>query len=634
MWARGHSAGNVSAARRVRGSGQVALLGARHARTVHRESEDPPLLQKGLSSRNLRALRGFCFVSFVAGGPARLSQGAAPQDTPVAQNEWSATLHEELHEVIVDNKRFIEPGKRAAKTRSRSEGGTTTLPEDLLREQSIRIQLLYAVGVALWLSNLVLDVYLSPHGDRGPHKFLFETIGAALSAGVALYARCNRCNPRIKANLGVVFMVPHAFLLALLNSWAAQPTTARPVSGITVLILLFGMLAPARPRSMLIAGIVSASMDPLGVWIAHLRGLPTPPVLSTFLMFYPNYACAILAIVPARILYRLGRQIREARALGGYQLVERLGEGGMGEVWRARHRLLARSAAIKLIRADMLSDGSLDKAAVTLGRFEREAQATAALTSPHTIRLFDFGQTADGTFYYVMELLDGRDLASLVREFGPLPPARAMHLLRQVCRSLSEAHARGLIHRDIKPANVYVCRMGLEYDFVKVLDFGLVKQEQLGTVTTQLTAEPIAMGTPAYMAPEAIMGEPVDRRVDVYALGCLAYFLLTGKTVFEADTAMKLLLQHVQDMPVPPSQRTEQLIPCAIDRLIMSCLEKDPARRPRDAQELLQLASSPSIAGEWDHREARQWWETHLPELTVPTPLTAPEWRLGALAEQ
>ena len=524
----------------------------------------------------------------------------------------------------VDGSRFIEPGGRVIRPRSRSGTGSTTLPEDLLREQSIRIQLFYAIGVALWLSNLVLDFYMSPHGDRGPHKLLIEGCGVALAAGVALFARCGRCSHRIKADVGVAFIVPHAFLLALLNSWAIQPTTARPISGITVLILLFGMLAPARPRSMLLAALVAASMDPLGVWIAHLRGLPTPSIVNTLLMFYPNYACALLTVVPARLLYRLGRQIREARALGGYQLVERLGEGGMGEVWLAHHRLLARSAAVKLIRPEMLSDGSPDKASVALGRFEREARATAALTSPNTIRLFDFGQTHDGTFYYVMELLDGRDLESLVRDFGPLPPARAMHVIRQVCRSLAEAHARGLIHRDIKPANVYVCRMGLEYDFVKVLDFGLVKNADRSTAVTQLTAESFAMGTPAYMAPEVILGEQVDCPADVYAVGCLLYFLLTGKIVFDADTSMRLLLQHVQQPPSPPSMRTRQPIPRAIDDLVMACLHKDPNRRPRDAGELLQLASAPSIAGDWDHLDAQRWWANHLPQL-----IASRDWALG-----
>ena len=528
----------------------------------------------------------------------------------------------------MDASRFIEPGGREIRPRSGTGTGSTTLPEDLLREQSIRIQLFYAISVALWLTNLVLDLYMSPHGDRGPHKLLIEGLGVALAAGTALFARCGRCSHRLKADAGVAFIVPHAFLLALLNSWAVQPTTARPISGITVLILLFGMLAPARPRSMLLAGLVAASMDPLGVWIAHLRGLPTPSIVNTLLMFYPNYACALLTVVPARLLYRLGRQIREARALGGYQLVERLGEGGMGEVWLGRHRLLARSAAIKLIRPEMLSDGSVDRAAVALGRFEREARATAALTSPHTIRLFDFGQTHDGTFYYVMELLDGRDLESLVHEFGPLPPGRVMHFVRQICRSLAEAHARGLVHRDIKPANIYVCRVGLEYDFVKVLDFGLVKHANGSTAATQLTAETVAMGTPAYMAPEAILGEEVDRPADVYGLGCLMYFLLTGRIVFDADTPMRLLMQHVQQAPIPPSKRSKQAIPQEIDDLVMACLHKDPNRRPRDASELLHLVSS--IASDWDHHAARNWWETHLPDLSAPSTLAPADWPANA----
>lgn len=528
----------------------------------------------------------------------------------------------------MDAGRFIEPGGREIRPRSGTGTGSTTLPEDLLGEQSIRIQLFYAIGVALWLTNLVLDLYMSPHGDRGPHKLLIEGLGVALAAGIALFARCGRCSHRFKADAGVAFIVPHAFLLALLNSWTVQPTTARPISGITVLILLFGMLAPARPRSMLLAGLVAASMDPFGVSIAHLRGLPTPSIVNTLLMFYPNYACALLTVVPARLLYRLGRQIREARALGGYQLVERLGEGGMGEVWLGRHRLLARSAAIKLIRPEMLSDGSVDRAAVALGRFEREARATAAMTSPHTIRLFDFGQTHDGTFYYVMELLDGRDLESLVHEFGPLPPGRVMHFVRQICRSLAEAHARGLVHRDIKPANIYVCRVGLEYDFVKVLDFGLVKHANGSTAATQLTAETVAMGTPAYMAPEAILGEEVDRPADVYGLGCLMYFLLTGRIVFDADTPMRLLMQHVQQAPIPPSKRSKQATPQEIDDLVMACLHKDPNRRPRDASELLHLVSS--IASDWDHHAARNWWETHLPDLSAPSTLAPADWPANA----
>jgi len=519
----------------------------------------------------------------------------------------------------MDQRRVIEPGRlphRASRPRSES---TASLPDDLLKEQSIRIQVLYAVGIILWAINFAMDFQLAPQGDRGPYRLLIEASGAAVAAAGAAFARYSSASHRTKVDVGVAIMVPHAFALALLNSWAEQPTTMRPLSAITVLILFFGMMAPARPERMLTATFVAASMDPLGVWIAHLRGLPVPSAFNTLAMFYPNYVCAVLAVVPARLLYRLGRQIREARALGSYELVEPLGEGGMGEVWRARHRLLARSAAVKLIRPGMLSDGSPDHAASTLSRFEREAQATASLTSPNTIRLFDYGFTDEGTFYYVMELLNGRDLESLVREFGPLPPARAMHIVAQVCRSLAEAHAIGLVHRDIKPANIYACRMGIEYDFVKVLDFGLVKHEDRSAAPTLLTNDPIIMGTPGYMAPEVILGGvDVDRRADVYAVGCVAYFLLTGELIFDADTPMKLLLDHVQKEPLPPSCRTEQPIPREIDDLVRACLHKDPNRRPQTIEDVLELVCRCRTADEWDQSAAKRWWQIHLPELMSP----------------
>jgi serine/threonine-protein kinase len=302
----------------------------------------------------------------------------------------------------------------------------------------------------------------------------------------------------------------------------------------------------------------------------------------------------------------------------GFELTELLGRGGMGEVWRARHRMLARDAAIKLVRPEVLGASSEAETRSILRRFEREAQATAALSSPHTINLFDFGTTHEGAFYYVMELLSGRDLESLIREFGPLPASRAVYLLRQVCHSLADAHSRGIVHRDIKPANIYVCRMGLDYDFVKVLDFGLVKvRDQKEAGQTLLTAEHGTTGTPAYMAPEVILGEAdIDRRADVYALGCVAYYMLTGQLVFDADTPMKMLVQHVQSRPVPPSQRTELHVPRELDELVLACLEKDPNRRPRDAGELFALACRCQSPAAWDTARAQAWWEQHLPELT------------------
>jgi serine/threonine protein kinase len=236
--------------------------------------------------------------------------------------------------------------------------------------------------------------------------------------------------------------------------------------------------------------------------------------------------------------------------------------------------------------------------------------------------VFDFGVTADRTFYYVMELLAGRDLESLVREFGPLPADRALFLLRQICHSLADAHARGLVHRDVTPANVYVCRMGLEYDFVKVLDFGLVKfNDQEAIEQTLMTGAHTTTGTPAFMAPEIILEGEVDQRADVYALGCVAYFLLTGQRVFEADTQMKMFLQHLQAAPIPPSQRTELPIPPDVDALVLACLEKDPRKRPQNADELLRMVRRCRSSEAWDSDTARRWWEKHLVELTGPLPL-------------
>jgi serine/threonine-protein kinase len=225
-----------------------------------------------------------------------------------------------------------------------------------------------------------------------------------------------------------------------------------------------------------------------------------------------------------------------------------------------------------------------------------------------------------------MELLTGRDLETLVREFGPVPASRAVYLLRQVCHSLADAHARGFVHRDIKPANIYVCRMGLEYDFVKVLDFGLVKVKNRALdMQTLATMDHTTSGTPAYMAPETILGDAnVDRRADVYAMGCVAYYLLTGQLVFEADTPMKMFVQHLQARPVPPSQRTEMPIPPDLDGFVMSCLEKDPDRRPQSASELFEMAYSCCVDEGWTNRHARAWWEAHLPELTRDLGVVAP----------
>jgi len=228
------------------------------------------------------------------------------------------------------------------------------------------------------------------------------------------------------------------------------------------------------------------------------------------------------------------------------------------------------------------------------------------------VELYDFGVTEDGVFYYVMELLDGIDLETLVKKFGPQPPARVVRILRQVCRSLSDAHRHGMVHRDIKPTNIFLCRMGNEYDFAKVLDFGLVKVLDENETLTNAGA---TTGTPAYMAPELALGSPnLDGRTDLYGLGCVAYWLVTGKLVFEEKGAAPMMLAHVQKAPVRPSSRSEFAVPASLDEAIMMCLAKQPGGRPGSAEALARLLDRCDDVGSWSADEAEQWWRTNIPE--------------------
>jgi DNA-binding NtrC family response regulator len=297
--------------------------------------------------------------------------------------------------------------------------------------------------------------------------------------------------------------------------------------------------------------------------------------------------------------------------VGSYSLIERLGSGGMGDVWLARHQLLARPAAVKIIREAALGGG--EDGHIRRQRFAREAQATSDLQSPHTVQLYDFGITEAGGFYYVMERLRGMDLKRIVERHGPLPPERVVFLLKQACLSLSEAHAQGLVHRDIKPANLFVCRLGSEYDFVKVVDFGVVSRH--ASESAQITTAGMILGTPAFLAPELVSMQTFDGRADIYALGCVAFWLLTGRPPFEADDAMAILMHHAQTTPPAPSTMSEEPIPAQIDALVLECLEKDPARRPASVDALWERLDRVPLTREWNQRHARLWWEMHEPEL-------------------
>jgi DNA-binding NtrC family response regulator len=307
-------------------------------------------------------------------------------------------------------------------------------------------------------------------------------------------------------------------------------------------------------------------------------------------------------------------QLDDGLPLGHYRLMEKLGEGGMGEVWRARHQLLARPCAVKLIRPELLGESNRERA---IDRFRLEARTIARLSSPNTVRLYDFGVSETGSFYFVMELLTGLDLWSLVQRFGPIPSERAVFLLRQACRSLGEAHAAGLLHRDIKPQNLFLCRLGLEFDLVKVLDFGLVKSLDEGA--TQLTAAGTLTGTPAYMPPERVTGAVVDERSDLYSLGCVAYWMLTGRPVFTGEP-MAVMLQHARVDPELPSTIANRPIPDRLERIVMACLEKSPEKRPASAVDLWRHLGEVTFADAWTPELAESWWRQHLPQLAGTSP--------------
>jgi serine/threonine-protein kinase len=309
----------------------------------------------------------------------------------------------------------------------------------------------------------------------------------------------------------------------------------------------------------------------------------------------------------------------EARDMDMYVLDDQIGFGGMGEIWRAEHRRLARPAAIKIIRPDMLC-ASPAQAARLIKRFETEARATAGLRSPHTIEVYDFGATKNGLFYYVMQYLEGFDLERMVNDFGRLPAERAVHLLRQVAEALADAHDQGLIHRDVKPANIFVARMGRRVDFVKVLDFGLVKEIRGAPEDTALRSDVGEVtGTPAYLAPEAITAEGApDHRVDIYALGCVAYFAVTGELVFVRATPMATVVAHATERPALPSVHVP--VPPELERIIMRCLAKDPDDRYADAGALCRDLERCAAAIPWDADRARAWWNAVA--TAEPTPAT------------
>jgi serine/threonine-protein kinase len=436
-------------------------------------------------------------------------------------------------------------------------------------------------------------------------------IGEILSFAIFVRTFSRGADPETTLDLGLVYEVLIALVLSVNHhvvSYASSPP--RGWTTVAVWVLAFPLLIPTTRGKALLATVSAAAMDPFGLIITVAAGNPLPSPLLLVQIFLPTAAAAVAGLVLSGIVSRMSTEVGEAREMGSYRLVELLGQGGMGEVWLAEHRLLARPSAIKLITPDRSRSANRDLSR----RFEREARATAGLRSPHTVQIYDFGTTEDGTFYYVMELLEGYDLETLVTRFGRQPPSRVAHFLRQACDSLAEAHSLGLVHRDVKPANIYACRYGLDLDFVKLLDFGLVKSvaQDFGGAGTRTG---VVAGSPHSMAPEIARGEgSIDGRADIYGLGCVGYRLLTGQHVFDGASPVQIILDHLNTAPTPPSRRAGAPIPAALERIVLSCLEKDPNQRPASAVELGRAIGETGLAQEWTRAHSERWWKENFSE--------------------
>ena len=502
-----------------------------------------------------------------------------------------------------------------------TDAGTRGLSTDILSRSARRLRILalmyaFTFFMAGYFPNLIFAdaraMFFSSFEFWVPG--VVAIVMALLVAALTAYANLPFTT---LMNVGLVFLVLSNFGIAIaeyihLTHFTGDGSIG--LSWVAVWTPLFTVVVPTPPRKALLATIASVSAVPLVIGWMVLSGRTSfqpGPVNFFFNFVFPYLLIVALAHAGQLVVYALGKEATRAQELGSYQLIERLGAGGMGEVWRAKHRLLARPAAIKLLRHTSDEGPDHDMA---MRRFEREAQVTSQLRSPNTVELWDFGISADGRFYYVMELLDGLNLDTLVKRHGPVSAARGIYLLRQICRSLAEAEQHGLVHRDIKPANILVCRYGGEYDVVKVLDFGIVKVTQSSSQEPIVTQENILRGTPAFIAPEQVLslGE-IDSRADIYSVGCVAYWLLTGELVFRADTAMGVMMHHTHTPPLPPSQRTELPIPPQLDQLILACLEKDPARRPQSARELSRRLADVPVAKPWTEEQAYLWWSRHAP---------------------
>ncbi len=468
------------------------------------------------------------------------------------------------------------------------------------------------LGTLALVGGVIVTAYLAGVYAGG----WWRTLGFSFAVALALLqfvtwfiCRRARLSDQMAFSTAVVLAVLTAWFASVASHFGYEARVDRfTLAALCVFCAPFYALALGRVRIIAIATLMAVS-QPVMAYAAYELGYARGSPRELFGSVSGALLSLALAIAASELIRATRKEV--VRDIGGYRLERKLGAGGMGEVWEGRHRFLARPAAVKLLSASNPGPEST-------GRFRREAQATALLTSEHTVRLFDFGEMEDGRLYYVMEMLDGVDFEELVRENGPLEPAHVVSLMAQACDSLGEAHQAGIVHRDVKPSNLFLVRRGLEADFVKVLDFGLTTIAG-GLTMTQADSQNF-IGTAAYAPPELLRGEAPDAKSDVYQLGCVMFYLLTGRLVFDEKTIVACALAHANQAPPRLSEVATQPIPDDLERLITRCLSKQPEERPSSGAALAVELQALDCFGAWTARRAAQYFDSVRPsaELTEP----------------
>lgn len=497
-----------------------------------------------------------------------------------------------------------------------SEGGLSQATHHLLASRLKAVSLVIAAGWVLYA--ILINLQSEEQSLLNALARRFQFASTVILCGIA-WRICVNCTYALQHLRIVEFLlfglVAVQFLLMGLSGQVQAAQLGFLIDPIPLWLMLIFIYALFIPNSwQRAAGVIGAMvlLALLCMWLPFFfepkvkEVLMNQPILAGMFarLTFGILFSAVAAVWGVHTINKLRVQAFEAQQVGQYRLKKLLGRGGMGEVHLAEHVLLRRPCAVKLILADKAGDPQ------ALARFEREVQATARLTHWNTIEIYDYGRTDDGVFYYVMEYLPGLNLQQIVDQNGPLPPERVVHLLIQVCDALDEAHRRGMVHRDIKPANIFAASRGGVYDVVKLLDFGLVRDRSLNTSDLGLTQEGLITGSPLFMSPEQASGETPDARSDLYSVGIVGYFLLTGHVPFEYDKPVKVVLAHISEPPIPVQNRGPA-VPDDLAAIIMKCLEKDPEQRYQTALELQRALQKCSLAGLWTREKAAFWWESY-----------------------